>query len=144
MTRQGISYMYIATQENLAAFVERARSSSVLAIDTEFLREKTYYAKLCLLQMATDDEVVIVDPFEMDDLSVLAPLLTDERIVKLFHAAGQDLEITPREAGELPTPVLDTQIAAALPGHTQQIGHSALLHAEWRVAFQKIESFIDW
>ena len=97
MTRQGISYMYIATQENLAAFVERARSSSVLAIDTEFLREKTYYAKLCLLQMATDDEVVIVDPFEMDDLSVMAPLLEDERIVKLFHAAGQDLEIILRE-----------------------------------------------
>ncbi len=67
--------MYIANQENLAAFVERARSSSVLAIDTEFLREKTYYAKLCLLQLATDDETVIVDPFEVDDLGVLAPLL---------------------------------------------------------------------
>ena len=144
MTRQGISYMYIATQENLAAFVERARSSSVLAIDTEFLREKTYYAKLCLLQMATDDEVVIVDPFEMDDLSVLASLLTDERIVKLFHAAGQDLEIILREVGVLPRPVFDTQIAAALLGHTQQIGYAALVHAECGVSLKKIDSFTDW
>lgn len=144
MTRQGISYMYIATQENLAAFAERARSSSVLAIDTEFLREKTYYAKLCLLQMATDDEVVIVDPFEMDDLSVLAPLLTDERIVKLFHAAGQDLEIILREVGVLPRPVFDTQIAAALLGHTQQIGYAALVHAECGVSLKKIDSFTDW
>ena len=144
MTRQGISYMYIATQENLAAFVERARSSSVLAIDTEFLREKTYYAQLCLLQMATDDEVVIVDPFEMDDLSVLAPLLTDERIVKLFHAAGQDLEIILREVGVLPRPVFDTQIAAALLGHTQQIGYAALVHAECGVSLKKIDSFTDW
>ncbi|MFR8009553.1 MAG: ribonuclease D, partial [Gordonibacter urolithinfaciens] len=136
--------MYIATQENLAAFVERARSSSVLAIDTEFLREKTYYAKLCLLQMATDDEVVIVDPFEMDDLSVLAPLLTDERIVKLFHAAGQDLEIILREVGVLPRPVFDTQIAAALLGHTQQIGYAALVHAECGVSLKKIDSFTDW
>ena len=144
MTRQGISYMYIATQENLAAFVERARSSSVLAIDTEFLREKTYYAKLCLLQMATDDEVVIVDPFEMDDLSVMVPLLEDERIVKLFHAAGQDLEIILREVGVLPRPVFDTQIAAALLGHTQQIGYAALVHAECGVSLKKIDSFTDW
>ena len=136
--------MYIATQENLAAFVERARSSSVLAIDTEFLREKTYYAKLCLLQMATDDEVVIVDPFEMDDLSVMAPLLEDERIVKLFHAAGQDLEIILREVGVLPRPVFDTQIAAALLGHTQQIGYTALVHAECGVSLKKIDSFTDW
>lgn len=136
--------MYIATQENLAAFVERARSSSVLAIDTEFLREKTYYAKLCLLQMATDDEVVIVDPFEMDDLSVMAPLLEDERIVKLFHAAGQDLEIILREVGVLPRPVFDTQIAAALLGHTQQIGYAALVHAECGVSLKKIDSFTDW
>ncbi|MDN4471151.1 ribonuclease D [Gordonibacter sp. RACS_AR68] len=136
--------MYIATQENLAAFVERARSSSVLAIDTEFLREKTYYAKLCLLQMATDDEVLIVDPFEMDDLSVMAPLLEDERIVKLFHAAGQDLEIILREVGVLPRPVFDTQIAAALLGHTQQIGYAALVHAECGVSLKKIDSFTDW
>ncbi len=144
MTRQGISYMYIATQENLVAFVERARTSNVLAIDTEFLREKTYYAKLCLLQLATDDEVVIVDPFEVDDLSVLVPLLLDENMVKLFHAGGQDLEIILREVGVLPRPIFDTQIAAALLGHTQQIGYAALVHAECGVSLKKIDSFTDW
>ena len=67
--------MYIASQEELEAFVSRAASSEVLAIDTEFLREKTYYPKLCLLQMATDDEVAIVDPFAVKDLTVLRPVL---------------------------------------------------------------------
>lgn len=136
--------MYIASQESLQAFVKRALTSSVLAIDTEFLREKTYYAKLCLLQMATDDEVVIVDPFKVNDLSVLVPLLEDEHIVKIFHAAGQDLEIILHEMGVLPRPVFDTQMAAALLGHTQQIGYAALVHAECGVALKKTDSFTDW
>lgn len=136
--------MYIADQEALEAFVDRARSSSILAIDTEFLREKTYYAKLCLLQMATDDEVVIVDPFEVDDLSVLATLLEDEGIVKLFHAGSQDLEILHREIGVLPSPVFDTQIAATLLGHVQQIGYGALVNSVCGVALKKSDSFTDW
>lgn len=136
--------MYIDTQENLVAFVERSRNSSVLAIDTEFLREKTYYARLCLLQLATDDEVVIVDPFAVEDLRVLTPLLQDENTVKLFHAAGQDLEIILRAVGVLPSPVFDTQIAAALLGHTQQIGYASLVQAECGVSLKKIDSFTDW
>ena len=114
---------YIASQENLEAFVRRAASSSVLAIDTEFLREKTYYANLCLIQLATDAEVAVVDPFAIEDMKVLAPLLTDSSIVKLFHAGGQDLEILYRELGVLPAPLFDTQVAATLLGHTQQIGY---------------------
>ena len=113
---------YIANQENLEAFARRAASSSVLAIDTEFLREKTYYANLCLLQLATDTEVAVVDPVAVDDLKVLVPLLEDPAIVKLLHAAGQDLEIIYRELGVLPSPVFDTQVAATLLGHTQQMG----------------------
>ena len=104
--------MYIDNQETLEAFVERARASSVLAIDTEFLREKTYYARLCLLQLATDDEVAIIDPFAVNDLHVLVPLLADRDIVKLFHAGGQDLEILYREVGMLPEPIFDTQVAS--------------------------------
>lgn len=136
--------MYIANQEDLEAFAKRAMRSSVLAIDTEFLREKTYYAKLCLLQLATDDETAIVDPFEVDDLRVLAPLLENESVVKLFHAGGQDLEILLREVGTLPRPLFDTQVAAALLGHTQQIGYAALVHAECGVTLKKIDSFTDW
>lgn len=136
--------MFIADQEKLGEFVERARASSVLAIDTEFLREKTYYAKLCLLQLATDDEVAIVDPLKIRDLKVLAPLFADEHVVKLFHAGTQDLEILFREVGVLPHPVFDTQIAAALLGHTQQIGYAALVHAECGVTLRKTDSFTDW
>lgn len=136
--------MYIANQEALEAFVERARCSSVLAIDTEFLREKTYYAKLCLLQMATDDEVAIVDPFAVRDLTPIACLLEDEGIVKLFHAGGQDLEIIYREIGVLPRPIFDTQIAAALLGHTQQIGYGALVNSLCGVSLKKSDSFTDW
>lgn len=136
--------MYIASQEALEAFVQRARSSSVLAIDTEFLREKTYYAKLCLLQMATDDEVAIIDPFEIDDLSAIACLLEDEGIVKLFHAGGQDLEILYHEIGVLPRPLFDTQVAAALLGHTQQIGYGALVNSMCGVSLKKSDSFTDW
>ena len=136
--------MYIANQEDLEAFAKRAMRSSVLAIDTEFLREKTYYAKLCLLQLATDDETAIVDPFEVENLRVLAPLLENESVVKLFHAGGQDLEILLREVGVLPRPLFDTQVAAALLGHTQQIGYAALVHAECGVTLKKIDSFTDW
>ena len=136
--------MYIANQENLAAFAERAMHSSVLAIDTEFLREKTYYAKLCLIQLATDDETAIVYPFAVDDLKVLAPVLRNENVMKLFHAGNQDLEILLREVGVLPHPLFDTQVAAALLGHTQQIGYAALVHAECGVTLKKIDSFTDW
>ena len=135
---------YIANQENLEAFVRRARSSAVLAVDTEFLREKTYYANLCLLQLATDTEVAVVDPFAIEDLSVLVPLMEDPSIVKLFHAAGQDLEIIYRELGVLPSPVFDTQVAAALLGHTQQIGYGPLVHSVCGVSLKKSDSFTDW
>ena len=136
--------MYIANQEDLEAFLMRAQDCSVLAIDTEFLREKTYYAKLCLLQLATTDEVAIVDPFAVRDLKVIVPLLQDERITKLFHAGYQDLEILYREVGVLPHPIFDTQVAAALLGHTQQIGYGALVHAECGVTLKKGDSFTDW
>ncbi|MVN57750.1 ribonuclease D [Adlercreutzia equolifaciens] len=135
---------YIASQENLEAFVRRAASSSVLAIDTEFLREKTYYANLCLIQLATDTVVAVVDPFAIEDLKVLAPLLSDPSIVKLFHAGGQDLEILYRELGVLPAPLFDTQVAATLLGHTQQIGYGPLVHSLCGVNLKKSDSFTDW
>lgn len=135
---------YIANQENLEAFVARAASSSVLAIDTEFLREKTYYANLCLIQLATDTEVAVVDPFAIEDLSPLAGLMTDPAIMKLFHAGGQDLEILYRELGCLPTPLFDTQVAATLLGHTQQIGYGPLVHSLCGVNLKKSDSFTDW
>jgi ribonuclease D len=136
--------MYIASQEELESFIGRARSSSVLAVDTEFLREKTYYPKLCLMQMATDDEVVIIDPFAVDDMTVLCELFEDEGIPKIFHAGHQDIEIIIYDIGCVPKPVFDTQVAAALLGQTQQIGYAALVNAVCGVRLKKADSFTDW
>ncbi len=136
--------MIIEDQSNFESFVERAASSAVLAIDTEFLRDRTYYARLCLLQLATDDEVALVDPLAVEDLRPLAPLLEDERIVKLFHAGTQDIEIIHRTLGCMPRPVFDTQVAAALLGQTQQVGYGALVQSICGVRLRKAESYTDW
>ena len=136
--------MYIASQADLESFVSRAQGSSVLAIDTEFLREKTYYPKLCLLQMATDDETAIIDPFEIDDLGAITPLLEDENIVKIFHAGHQDIEIFVYNLDCVPRPIFDTQVAAALLGQTQQIGYAPLVHSLCGVKLKKADSFTDW
>ena len=136
--------MYIADQESLEDFVRSARDASVLAIDTEFLREKTYYPRLCLLQLSADDRVAVVDPFAVESLAPLKPLFLDGGILKLFHAGRQDLEIILHVMGVLPLPVFDTQIAAALLGHTQQIGLASLVHAELGIQLKKIDSFTDW
>ncbi len=136
--------MYIANQESFEAFLDRASLSSVLAIDTEFLRERTYYAKLCLIQLATDTEVAIVDPFEISDITVMRDILENPDVIKIFHAAGQDLEIIWHEVGCMPKPLFDTQVAAALLGHTQQIGYGALVHAVCGVQLKKIDSYTDW
>lgn len=136
--------MFITDQADLEAFAKRARGSSLLAIDTEFLREKTYYAKLCLLQMQTDDETVIVDSFAVSDLTVLAPVFTDPAVLKLFHAGSQDIEILYRAVGVMPAPIFDTQLAAALLGHTQQIGYGSLVSLFCGVQLKKIDSYTDW
>ena len=136
--------MFITDQADLESFATRACGSSLLAIDTEFLREKTYYAKLCLLQMQTDEETVIVDPFAVDDLTVLADVFTNPGVLKLFHAGSQDIEILYRVVGVMPTPIFDTQLAAALLGHTQQIGYGALVNMCCGVQLKKIDSYTDW
>lgn len=136
--------MYIASQDDLESFIERARASSILAVDTEFLREKTYYPKLCLMQLATESEVAIVDPFAVDDLTVLRQLFEDEAIVKLFHAGYQDIEIIIYDIGCVPKPVFDTQVAAALLGQSQQIGYAPLVSSICGVKLKKTDSFTDW
>jgi ribonuclease D len=136
--------MYIAAQEELENFVQRAQGTGVLALDTEFLREKTYYAKLCLLQIQTDDETAIVDPLAVDDLTPLVPLFEDENIVKIVHSGRQDLEIFKHYLDCVPHPLFDTQIAAALLGHTQQIGYGPLVHSICGVKIRKADSYTDW
>lgn len=135
---------YITTDDELEEFIERNRTAPVLAIDTEFLREKTYHPQLCLLQLGTGEEVALVDPFEVVNLAPLAVLLEDESIVKLVHAGRQDIEILYNEVGCMPHPIFDTQIAASLLGYQKQVGYGPLVHAECGVTLDKLDSFTDW
>lgn len=136
--------MYVSTQEDLLTFVEQVRTAPLLAIDTEFHREKTYHARLCLLQFATEELSAIVDPLTVGDLSALAPLMTDPAIVKVFHAASQDIEILIAACGAAPSPIFDTQVAAGLLGYPQQMGYGALVKAMCDVALPKADSYTDW
>lgn len=135
---------YIDDQQALEILVSKATESPYVAIDTEFLREKTYYPNLCLIQLCTQDGTYIVDPFAIDDLSVLAPLLEHESTMKLFHAGSQDLEILYREVGIMPRPIFDVQAAAALLGHSYQAGLASLLSSFLGVSIKKSDSFTDW
>lgn len=115
-----------------------------MAIDTEFLREKTYFAKLCLIQIALKDEVAIIDPFGISDLRLFAPVLQNENIVKIFHACSQDVDILFHETGAVPKPIFDTQVAGALLGKTQQASYASLVSSFCQVSLPKKDSFTDW
>lgn len=136
--------MLITTDDQLRAFATRAAQSDVLAIDTEFLREKTYYPRLCLLQMGTDDEQVAVDPFAVRDLAPVRELFSDPAITKVLHACSQDMEILLQWCGVLPRPLFDTQIAACLLGVNAQIGYGPLVEEYCGVSLPKTESLTDW
>lgn len=136
--------MYISTNEDLVAFCRRARTYAVVAVDTEFLRERTYYAKLCLVQVATPDECVAIDPLAIDDLTPLAELMADVNTLKVFHACSQDMEVLDHTLGVLPTPIFDTQVAAGFLGERSQVSYNGLVHAFCNVTLPKTESLTDW
>lgn len=135
---------YVSSQAELEKLAHDLEGSRVLAIDTEFLREKTYYAKLCLLQLNNGDIQAIVDPFRVDDLSVLSAILVDKGCTKIFHAGNQDIDILYRETGVVPTPVFDTQLAASLLGHPLQVGYGPLVRSVCDVKLPKADSYTDW
>lgn len=136
--------MYISTVEELSAFCERARAFEAIAVDTEFLREKTYHPRLCLVQVATPDECVAIDPLAMEDVSPLAELFDNPAVTKVFHACTQDMEVLLQALGTVPTPIFDTQVAAAFLSERQQISYNGLVHAFCGVTLPKSESLTDW
>lgn len=140
----------ITTTQELESFCELARSKPYVTIDTEFLRERTYYSKLCLVQMAVPDHIegedaVLVDPL-VDDLSLepLYELFRDTNVVKVFHAARQDLEIFFVEAGVFPEPLFDTQVAAMVCGFGEQVGYETLVRKIAKESLDKSSRFTDW
>lgn len=135
---------FIDTFEQLQTFCHQIKESDWLAVDTEFLREKTYYAELCLIQVATATEVACIDPLAIEDLSPLMSLLYESSHTKVLHAARQDLEILYDLNGALPAPIFDTQIAATLVGLGEQIGYANLVERLLGVTLDKAHSRTDW
>lgn len=135
---------YIDDPDALAGFCAALRASDWLALDTEFIREKTYYPKLCLIQIADDNTIGCVDPLALDDLTPLFELLYDPGVVKVLHAAQQDLEIFHYLHGSPPAPVFDTQIAATLLGQGEQVGYAALVQRVLGVELDKSQVRTDW
>jgi ribonuclease D len=136
--------MYITDTAALEELLEHAGRAQVVGLDTEFMRERTYWARLCLIQLATDDTVAIVDPLAIPDLTPLASLLSAPNVVKVFHAGSQDLEIFFREFGLATAPVFDTQLAATLAGFPQQVGYGALVKETLGVSLDKGDTYTDW
>lgn len=136
--------MYLSTYDELVAFCERAAAYKVLAVDTEFLRERTYRPKLCLVQVATEDEAVAIDPITIEDLGPLKELLANKNKTKVFHACDQDIEVIRDSMGIIPEPIFDTQLAAAFLGHRMQMGYGALVQAYEGVHLAKADGLTDW
>lgn len=135
---------YIDTADALKLFSDQISGADWIALDTEFLREKTYYPKLCLIQIATTELVACIDPIALDDLSPLLDVIFDTRITKVMHAARQDLEILYNIRGSVPVPVFDTQIAALLLGYPDQIGYGNLVKETLGVSLEKKHTRADW
>lgn len=139
----------ITTTQDLAAFCQKAAKHDYVTVDTEFLRERTYYSKLCLVQLAVpgdgEDDAVLVDPLEGDlSLEPLYELFRDASVVKVFHAARQDLEIFFIDAGVIPTPLFDTQVAAMVCGFGEQAGYETLVRKIAKQQLDKTSRFTDW
>jgi ribonuclease D len=135
---------YINRPEQLPKLCEQIQQVSWIALDTEFLREKTYYPKFCLLQIATLDWVACVDPIALPDLNTLFEAIYNPAIVKVFHSCRQDLEIFFQITGKLPEPIFDTQIAAPLLGFQDNPGYAMLVSSLLNVNLTKAHTRADW
>lgn len=135
----------ITTTDELAAFSNELRKRPFFAVDTEFMREKTYWPILCLIQAAADGVEAIIDPMAPDiDLDPFLKVLSDRETLKIFHAARQDVEIFFHMTGEAPAPLFDTQIAAMACGFGEQIGYEPLVRTLVGASIDKAHRFTDW
>lgn len=135
---------YIDKPEQLPDLCNRIRQQSWIALDTEFLREKTYYPVFCLLQIATPEWVVCVDPIALPDLSELFEVINNPAIVKVLHSCRQDLEIFYQLTGQVTSPVFDTQIAAPLLGFQENPGYAMLVSSFLNINLSKAHTRADW
>jgi ribonuclease D len=134
----------VTTPEQLDAAVFRLQGARRFAIDTEFMRESTYYPQLCLVQVASDTDCYLVDPLAGLDLAPLLATLADRGKPKVLHAARQDLEVLLNVGGHVPGPLFDTQVAAALLGFPPQVGYAELVARQLGHSIDKAQTRTDW
>jgi ribonuclease D len=135
----------ITTTAALAELCERLRQERFVTVDTEFMRERTYWPELCVVQLAGASDVAVVDAeAEGIDLAPLGALLADQSVMKVFHAARQDIEIFVLKFGDVPRPLFDTQVAAMVAGFGDQAGYDALVSALTGGSIDKSHRFSDW
>ena len=136
--------LYVDNSEKLHKLCDCIKDATLLILDTEFIREKTYRAKLCLIQIATYDIVACVDPIALNDIKPLMDIINDKSKIKILHAARQDYEIFYDINNELPQPLFDTQLAASLLGYGEQVGYGALVGKVLGVQLDKAHTRTDW
>ncbi|MBB4631346.1 ribonuclease D [Sphingosinicella soli] len=135
----------ITDTETLAAFCAQLATADYIAVDTEFMRENTYWADLCLIQLASPDEAAAVDPKASGlDLAPMLALLVESDVLKIFHAGGQDIEIIHNMTGKTPSPVFDTQVAAMALGMGEQVSYINLVASFTGANLDKGARFTDW
>lgn len=139
-----IEPLYIDTAQELTALCAQLRGQAWITLDTEFIREKTYYPQLCLIQIASPELVACIDPLALTDFSPLLEVLYDPNTLKVLHAASQDLEIFTHLRGTPPSPVFDTQIAATVLGQGEQVGYGNLVQLLLNVSLDKSQTRTDW
>ena len=135
----------ITTTAELAAVCTRMAAASFVTVDTEFLRETTYYPLLCVAQLASPEEAVVVDALAPGiDLAPFFALMADEKVIKVFHAARQDIEIVWHMAKVIPHPIFDTQVAAMVLGYGNSISYDQLVQRITGDNLDKSHRFTDW
>ena len=136
--------LLISTTEALESAIQQARQQPWVALDTEFMREQTYFPQLCLVQIAAGSTLFLIDPLALEDLSALGELLADASTLKVLHAADQDVEVLLHATGQMPVPLFDTQLAAMLLGHGEQIGYAPAVQRVLGTQLGKTHQRTDW
>lgn len=135
----------ITTNDQLIALCERLGTSEYITVDTEFLRDKTYYSRLCLIQVANEEEYHAIDALAPGiDLEPFYDLMRNEKILKVFHASRQDIEIFVNEKGVVPKPLFDSQVAAMVCGYGDSIGYEKLVMSMANATLDKSTRITDW
>ena len=134
----------IISNDTLKEFINKCLKQKVLAIDTEFIRDNTYYPILCLVQIAGKDFAAAIDPLSGINMKPVWDLLSNEKILKIFHAGRQDIEIFLNLTGEIPKPIYDTQIAAMFCGFGEQVGYERLVEKFLGLSINKENQFTNW